>query len=99
MQVIADIGRSTLMGCGFSLAKGEHSAAEQGPQATFPPVSGSSSSGSSIEALVQNQTRLKTELTDVKGVLAEEKELNAKSHENLLAILAALTAKLSPPPS
>jgi len=41
---------------------------------------------------------MKTELTDVKGALAEEKELNAKCHEDLLAILIALTAKLSPPP-
>jgi len=31
MQVIDEIGSSTLMGCSFSLAKGEHSAAEQGP--------------------------------------------------------------------
>jgi len=40
------------MGCSFSLAKGEHSATEQGPQTTFPLVSGSSSGGSSTEALV-----------------------------------------------
>jgi len=33
----------------------------------------------------------------VKGVLAEEKELSAKWHEDLLAILATLIAKLSPP--
>jgi len=33
----------------------------------------------------------------MKGVLAEEKELSAKRYEDLLAILAALTAKLSPP--
>ena len=86
-----------MIGCGFSLAKGEHSASEQGPRSTFPPVSDSSSGGSSIEALFQDQRRLKTELTDVKGGLTEEKELNAKHHEDLLAILAALTAKLSPP--
>jgi len=40
---------------------------------------------------------LQDEITAVKGVLQEEKELNAKRHEDLLAILAALTAKLSPP--
>jgi len=33
----------------------------------------------------------------VKDILAEKKELSAKRHEDLLAILAALTAKLSPP--
>jgi len=86
-------------GCGFSLAKGEHSTTEHGPRTTFPPVSGSSSGGSFVEALIQDQTRLKTELTDVKGALAEEKELNTKCHKDLLAILAALIAKLSPPPS
>jgi len=32
----------------------------------------------------------------MKGVLLKEKELNAKRHEDLLAILATLTAKLSP---
>jgi len=37
------------------------------------------------------------EITAVKGVLQEEKELNAKRHEDLLAILTALTTKLSPP--
>ena len=97
VQVIDEIGSSTLMGCGFSLAKGEHSASEQGPRSTFPPVFGSSS-GTSIEALFQDQIRLKTELTDVEGALAEEKELNAKRREDLLVILAALTAKLSSPP-
>jgi len=40
---------------------------------------------------------LQAKLTAVRGVLAEEKELSAKCHEDLLAILAALTAKLSPP--
>ena len=99
VQVIDEIGSSTLMGWGFSLPKGEHSTAEQGPRTTFPPVFGTSFGESSIEALIQDQTRLKTELTDFKGAMAEEKELNAKRHEDLLAILAALTAKLSPPPS
>jgi len=98
VQVIAKIDSNTLMGCGFSLAKGERSASEQGPRSTFPHVSGSSSSGSYIEVLFQDQTQPKTELTDVKGALEEEKELNAKCHEDLLAIMAALTAKLSPPP-
>jgi len=33
----------------------------------------------------------------VKGVLQEKKELGDKCHEDLLAILATPTAKLSPP--
>jgi len=40
---------------------------------------------------------LKTELIEVKGALAEEKALNAKRHEDLLALLSALLEKLSPP--
>jgi len=40
---------------------------------------------------------LKDEITAVKGILQKEKELNVKCHEDLLTILAALTAKLSPP--
>jgi len=37
---------------------------------------------------------LQDEITAVKGVLQEEKERNAKRHEDLLAILTAPTAKL-----
>jgi len=62
-----------------------------------PTVPSSSSSQSSIEVLQQEQQQLQAELTAVKGILAEEKELSAKRHEDLLAILAALTAKLSLP--
>jgi len=40
---------------------------------------------------------LKTELTEVKGALVEEKTLNAKRHEDLLALLSVLSVKLSPP--
>jgi len=41
---------------------------------------------------------LKTELTEVKAALAEEKDLNAKRHEHLLHAIFVLTAKLSTPP-
>jgi len=41
---------------------------------------------------------LKTELAEVKEALAEEKAQNAKHREDLLALLSALSAKLSPPP-
>jgi len=93
--MIDEIGSSTLMGCGFTLVEGP--ASEQGARTPFPPVLGSSSSGPSIKALLQDQSRLKTKLTEVKGALAEEKALNAKRHEDLLALLSALSAKLSPP--
>ena len=39
---------------------------------------------------------MKTELTEVKGALEEEKALNAKRNEDLLTLLSALSAKLSP---
>jgi len=95
VQMIDEIGSSNLMGCGFTLVKGPTS--EQGTTTPFPPISGSSSSRSSVDALLQDQSRLTTELTEVKGALAEEKALNAKRHEDLLALLSALSAKLSPP--
>jgi len=95
VQVIDDIGSSTLMGCGFTLVKGATS--EQGARTPLPPVPGSPSSGPTVEALLQDQSRLKTEFTEVKGALAEEKALNAKRHEDLLALFSALSTKLSPP--
>ena len=86
------------MGCEFSLVKGTQTATEQGPRTTFPLVPGTSSSEPSVDALLQDQSRLKTELTEVKEALAEEKAQNAKRHEDLLALLFTLSAKLSPPP-
>jgi len=96
-QVIDEVGSSTLMGCGFDLVQEANPDSKQGMQTPAPPVPNNSSSQPSIEVLQQEQQRLHAELTAVKGVLAEEKELSAKCHEDLLAILGALTAKLSPP--
>jgi len=59
--MIDEIGSSTLMGCGFTLFEGP--ASEQGTRTPFPPVPGSSSSGPSVDALLHDQSRLKTELT------------------------------------
>ena len=95
VQMIDEIGSSTLMGCSFTLV--ERPASEQGTRAPFSPVPGSSSSGPSVDALLKDQSRLKIELTEVKGALAEEKALNAKRHEDLLGLLSAFPAKLSPP--
>ena len=96
-QVIDEIGNNTLMGCRFTLVQDEDPASEQGMQTLTPPVPSGSSSGPSVEVLQQKQLRLQAELTAVKRILPEEKELSAKRHEDLLAILAALNAKLSPP--
>jgi len=68
--MVDEIGSSTLMGCDFTLAKGEPSATEQGPRTPFPLIPGTSSE-SSVDALLQDQSRLKTELTEVKEALAE----------------------------
>ena len=46
--------------------------------------------------LPREQQRLQDEITTMKGAFQEDKELNAKRHEDLLAILTALQAKLSP---
>jgi len=95
VQMIDEIGSTTFMGCGLTLVKG--AASEHGTRTPFPPVPGSCSSGLSVDALLQDQSRLKTELTEVKGALAKEKALNANCHEDLLTLLSALSAKLSPP--
>ena len=93
-----EIGSSTLMGCEFKVAKGKPATSEQGPRTPFPLVPGSSAGGSSLDGILQDQSRLKAELSEVKASLAKEKALNATCHENLLAVLSALTVKLSPPP-
>jgi len=95
-QVIDEIDSSTLMGCGLTWFKARIQVPNRGykyPLLLLPAVL----PGPSVEALQQEQLRMQAELTTVKGVLTEEKELSAKRHEDLLAILAVLTAKLSPP--
>ena len=82
-QVIDEIGSSTLMGCGFDLVQDEDPGLEQGIQTPTPPLPISSSRQPSVEVLQQEQQRLQAELTAVEGVLAEEKELNAKRREDL----------------
>ena len=84
------------MECDFTLAKGEQTATEQRPRTPFPPVPGTSSEPS-IDALLQDQSWLKIELIEVKEALAEEKAQNTKCHEDLLAQLSTLSAKLLPP--
>ena len=92
-QFIDEIGSNTLMGCGYTLVEG--SASEQGTKTPRPPAPGSSSL--KLEAALEENSQLRAELTAVKTALDEEKALNAKRHEDLLALLSSLTAKLSPP--
>jgi len=98
VQMIDEIGSSTLMGCGFKLVRGDQAISEQGPRTPFPLVSGSSSSEPFVDALLLDQSRLKTELAEVKAALAKKKVLNANRHEGLMSTLSTLSAKLSSPP-
>jgi len=61
-----------------------------------PPVPRSSLSQSAASAPPQEQQHFQDEITVFKGAFQEEKELNAKCHADLLALLTALQAKLSP---
>jgi len=96
VHTVDDIGSSTLMGCGYDLV--ESPAIEQGARTPCPPVPSSSSSVSSLATVLQDQTSLRAELTEVKAALAEEKKLSAERHADLLAFLSDLKAKLSPAP-
>jgi len=89
-----------LLGCGLKVTKGGAAVFERGLQTPFTLVSGASSTsrGPSLDTLLQNQIRLKEELSKAKQVLFEEKALNAKHHEDLLHAISVLMAKLSTPP-
>ena len=74
VQMVDEIGSSTLIGSDFTLVKGEKTATEQGPRTPFSPVPGTSSSEASVDPLLQDQSRLKAELTEVKEALIEKKK-------------------------
>ena len=92
-QFIDEIESNTLMGCGYTLIEG--SVSEQGPKPTRPPIPRSSLV--KIEAALEENSRLSSELTTIKAALDEEKALNAKRHEDILALLSSLSAKFFPP--
>jgi len=50
--MVDETGSSTLMGCDFTLVKGEQTASEQGPRTRFHPILGTSSSKPSVDALL-----------------------------------------------
>jgi len=87
------------MRCGLKVASREPATSEQGPRTPFPLVPGSSVGSSSLDSALQDQSQLKVELSEVKTTMAAEKALHATHHEDLLATLSALTAKLSPLPT
>jgi len=95
VKAIDDIGSSTLMECRYTLVEGP--ATEQGVRTRFAPISDISSARLSVETILHDQAKLKSELSEVKNALAEEKALNVKRHEDLLALLSAVSANLTPP--
>ena len=52
VQIKDEIDSSTLISCGFMIAKGEAAASEQEPQTPFTPVPCPSSSGTSLDTLL-----------------------------------------------
>jgi len=74
-QVSDEIGRSTLVGCGFTVTKGSSTGSAQGLQTPFGPVPRltSISSTATFDTFVQDQNILKGEISKVKQALAKEK--------------------------
>ena len=83
------------MGYGYTLVEGL--AIKQGVRTPFTPIFCSSLARPSVEIVLPDHAKLKSELSKVKDALAEKKALNAKQHEDLLALLSALSTKLTPP--
>jgi len=111
-QVIDEISSSTLMGCGYKLIKAgdprqdqeETSHAvpapdrrkDQGVPTPSVPASSASPSQQAVPSPVPDQG-LRADLSALQRELKEEKELNAKRHADLLALLQALQPKPSNP--
>jgi len=108
-QVIDEVGSSTIMGCGFVLIKAgdrrEDQGAqtpsvpatdrieEQGVQTPFVPVPHPTHRQPAASTAVSSPQRLQADLYALQREFKEEKELNAKHHANLLALLTALQPK------
>ena len=99
LQVKDEIGSNTLLGCGFKVTKGGTAGSEQGLKTPFSLVPSSSTSEPYLDNLLQDQSWLKDELSEVSQALSKEKALNANRHEDLLNAISALTTKLSSHPS
>ena len=59
-----------------------------------PPVSGQPTI--KLEAVLEDNARLKDELSAVKAALAEEQARSAKRHADLLALLSTLAPNIPP---
>ena len=91
--MIDEIGSSTIMGYGFALIKAGDRSEDQGVQTPSVPVPRSTTSQPAASVSALTQQLLWDEITALKGALQEEKELNAKRHADLLALLTALQPK------
>jgi len=89
-QVIDEIGSSTIMGCGFALIKAGDRSEDQGVQTPSVPVPRPTPSQPAASMSPSEQQLLQDEITALKGAFQEKKELNAKQHADLLALLTSL---------
>jgi hypothetical protein len=95
VTTVDEIGRSTLLSCGYNVV--ESAVKEQGLTTPCTPVPGSST-GPTIEALAQAQAQLTSELAAVKSELDAERAETTQRYETLLSLLSDLSAKLFTPP-
>jgi len=92
-QVIDEIGSNTIMGCGFALIKAGDCSGDQGVQTPPVPVPRPTQCQPAASTTVSSPQRLQDEITALQSSLQEEKELNAKRHADLLALLIVLQPK------
>jgi len=89
-QVIDEIGSRTIMGCGFALIKAGDRSDDQGVQTPSVPIPRPTPSQPAAPTSPSSHQLLQDEIIALKGAFQEEKELNAKRHAGLLALLTAL---------
>jgi len=107
--VIDEVGSSTIMGCGFALIKAGDRRADQGAQTPSVPAPDRSEEQGvqtppvpvphptqrqpAASTTVSSPQSLQDEITALQSAFQEEKELNAKRHADLLALITPLQPK------
>jgi len=86
-QVIDEIGTSSIMGCGFALIKAGDRSEDQDVQTPSVLVPRPTPSQPAASASPSTQQQLQDEIIALQSALQEEKDLNAKHHTDLLALL------------
>jgi len=111
--VIDEVGSSTIMGCGFILIKAGDRRDDQGAQTPSVPAPDRSEDQGvqtpsvpvprpthrqpAASTAVCSLQRLQADLTALQREFNEEKELNAKRHADLIALLTVLQPKPAAP--